>query len=310
MTKYLPKRIILLLCVLMSLLLTVQMSAAAPQKEYWNQWAEFNPTSLKEIHYSVWSEFLKKYLVISDNQIYVQYNKVSSTDKNKLGRAIELLSAINIAEYTRNQQLAFWINLYNMETVYLILQHYPVKSIMDIGSGVFSHGPWDIKLLVINGVKLSLNDIEHRILRPIWNDPRIHAAVNCGSISCPNLQETPFDADHIQVQLNQGFKSFINSPKGMDVSKDNKINLSEIFSWYGEDFGREKNMREFIASYLNNENKRKIVLNSDNKLYFQQYNWGLNISPSVSKAENKLMATNASHHVNKNNNLNNKRDVK
>lgn len=283
MIKFSPWRVLVSICILISLLFTSQITNAAPQKEYWNQWVAFNPLSVKEIHYPAWRAFLEKYLVIQDNQIYVQYKQVSKEDKRLLANEIKQLSQIKLSDYKRDQQLAYWINLYNMETVNLVLQHPEVKSITEIKSGVFSHGPWDEKLLIVDGIKLSLNDIEHRILRGIWNDPRIHAAVNCASISCPNLQETPFVAKHIYVQLNQAFGQFVNSSKGLEI-KNNGIYLSQIFSWYSEDFGDKKQMREFIASYVSDKKKQELLLDQNNKLSFQTYNWQLNVAPLLNQA--------------------------
>lgn len=278
MIKFSPWRVLVFICILISFLFTSPITNAAPQKEYWNRWVAFNPLSVKEIHYPAWRTFLEKYLVIQDKQIYVQYKKVSKEDQRLLANEIKQLSQVKLSDYKRDQQLAYWINLYNMETVNLVLQHPGIKSITEIKSGVFSHGPWDEKLLIVDGIKLSLNDIEHRILRGIWNDPRIHAAVNCASISCPNLQETPFVAKHIYVQLNQAFGQFVNSPKGLEI-KNNSIYLSQIFSWYGEDFGDKKQMREFIASYASDKKKQELLLDQNNKLSFQTYNWQLNAAP-------------------------------
>ena len=105
------------------------------------------------------------------------------------------MSDLTITDYNKKEQLAYWINLYNSLTIKVVLEHYPVKSIKEIKlSGIFKPGPWKKELVIIEGKKLSLDNIEHDILRPIWKDNRVHYAVNCASIGCPNLQNSAFTA--------------------------------------------------------------------------------------------------------------------
>ena len=107
-----------------------------------------------------------------------------------------MLSGVAIGGYAPDEQRAFWINLYHALTVRVILSHYPVSGIreIDISPGLFARGPWDRKLIPVEGVELTLNDIEHRILRPIWRDPRVHYALNCASLGCPDLRRRPIPA--------------------------------------------------------------------------------------------------------------------
>ena len=140
--------------------------------------------------------FLAQHLRTGEDGIArIGYGAVSDEDRKSLDAYIAALAghpgsrrALNRAE-----QQAYWINLYNALTVQVILDHYPVESIrdIDISPGLFADGPWGKKLVTIEGEAVSLDDIEHRILRPIWKDPRIHYAVNCASIGCPNLQAGP-----------------------------------------------------------------------------------------------------------------------
>ncbi|MFT6834838.1 MAG: hypothetical protein ACJA0H_000870 [Francisellaceae bacterium] len=248
---------------------------AAPAKQYWNKWVSFDPFSTLQITYPVWKNFLSNYTTIKDSQVYIKYAAVSKQDKNALGNEIKKLSILDIAKYNRNEQFAYWINLYNMETVYLILQNYPISSITKIKAGYFSFGPWDKKLLKVDGTELSLNDIEHRIIRPIWNDPRIHAAVNCASISCPNLLTVPFQANTINSQLNTAFSNFVNSSKGVKVN-GSTLELSKIFEWYSIDFGDSSlDMKNFISYYIKPKALKQKILNT-NTIAYQNYNWNLN----------------------------------
>ncbi|MFT4693592.1 MAG: hypothetical protein ACI8TE_000482 [Francisella sp.] len=125
------------------------------------------------------------------------------------------------------------------------------------------------------GKSLTLNDMEHRIIRPIWKDPRIHSAVNCASFSCPNISVEAYNGNVIDKQLNTSFSAWVNSHKGV-VLTNSKIYLSQIFSWYGSDFGNETQMRDFISNYVNDKNIKEKLLNGNNEIYFEKYNWNLN----------------------------------
>ncbi|WP_108650129.1 DUF547 domain-containing protein [Dongshaea marina] len=265
----------MLRALLLALSLFSFATLAAPAKEYWNLWVADNPLSQQTIQYPVWKSFLKSYWHEQQGQSLLDYAGVTAKDKQALNQAINRLSELQISSYNRDQQLAYWINLYNMLTVKVILQHYPVKSILDISPGVFSSGPWDEKLIKVEGQSLTLNDIEHRILRPIWNDPRIHAAVNCASIGCPDLRRAPFTGSHIDSELNQAFRHFVNSPKGVALS-GSKVELSSIFKWYGKDFGSPAQMLGYISDYLENPALKKALKNPKVKLDYQKYNWQLN----------------------------------
>jgi hypothetical protein len=119
-----------------------------------------------------------------------------------------------------------------------VLEHYPVDSIrkIAISPGLFSAGPWGKKLVTVEGKALSLDDIEHRILRPIWRDPRIHYAVNCAALGCPNLQPEAFTADNEEALLERAAHDYVNHPRGATVA-DGKLTVSSIYVWYQADFG-------------------------------------------------------------------------
>jgi len=213
---------------------------AAPKADLWPLWEANNPASIQKIDHAVWDAFLSAYVKADGKNGLntVAYGKVTAQDRSKLDLYIKTLERVQVASLDRKEQMAFWINLYNAGTVRLILERYPVASIRDIKlGGVLSSGPWDEKLFSIAGEKLSLNDVEHRILRPIWKDNRIHYAVNCASVSCPNLQPTAFTAENTERLLDEAARAYVNSPRGADFS-GGKLVLSSIYSWYAEDFGR------------------------------------------------------------------------
>ena len=138
--------------------------------------------------------------------------------------------------------MPYWINFYNALTVEVILENYPVESIRDIKSGLFSSGPWGAELVRVEGHDLSLDDIEHEILRPIWKDKRIHYAVNCASISCPNLARTAYtEQQHRRICWSRA-PGTISTARAACASKDGEIIASKLYSWYDDDFGNEQDL--------------------------------------------------------------------
>jgi len=260
------------------LLIMINTSAfAAPKAELWPHWQTNDAQSNISIDHSAWAQFLDKYLVISqsDRANLVRYAEVSEIDKDALNRYLVTLSQVPISKLNRAEQKAVWINLYNALTVQTILSHYPVKTIRDISSGWFSGGPWDLKLISLEGVELSLNDIEHRILRPIWQDSRVHYAVNCASMGCPNLQSVPFSAENSDKLLDKAAREFINSSRGVAV-QGKHLYLSSIYDWFQVDFGASeaaviKHLEKFATDDLADtiKNYRKNIS--------YQYDWNLNL---------------------------------
>ncbi len=181
-----------------------------------------------------------------------------------------------ISTYNRQEQKAFWINLYNALTVKVILDHYPVNSIrdIDISPGWFSDGPWGAKLVIIEGEELSLDDIEHRILRPIWQDPRIHYAVNCASLGCLNLAPIAYTAHNIEELLDQGTWAYINHPQGVTF-KNGKLQVSSIYQWFQEDFGGSREgVLQHLRSYAREQLAEQLQTYRGKLIY--DYDWGLN----------------------------------
>ncbi|MBF0280004.1 MAG: DUF547 domain-containing protein [SAR324 cluster bacterium] len=216
---------------------------AAPNAELWPRWQQHDPESRQTIDHQFWALFLKRYLQTNDPSgiFRVAYQTVTKEDKILLSDYIRELSSLPILEYGLQEQAAYWINLYNALTIQLILDHFPVESILDIdiSPGFFSFGPWDAKLISVDGVELSLNDIEHRILRPIWKDNRFHYAINCASLGCPNLAPVPYTSVNLEAALERGARAYINHPRGA-FFKDGELSVSKIFNWFEEDFGGDE----------------------------------------------------------------------
>lgn len=199
---------------------------------------------------------------------------MTAPDKQSLDRYVATLAAVPVAKLNRAEQKAYWINIYNALTVKIILDNYPVKSIRDIRSGLFSPGPWELKLARVEGVELSLNDIEHRILRPIWEDNRVHYAVNCASLGCPNLQPEPFTAANTEELLNRGARQFVNHPRGVRLEQGRLV-LSSIFDWFGSDFGgSEAALLAHLQQFAAPELAAKLKAYRGTLSY--QYDWRLN----------------------------------
>jgi hypothetical protein len=193
--------------------------------------------SSRRLDHAAWSRFLGTYLVLgSDGVNRVAYGRVDAAGRALLDSYIATLEASAVSRLSRPEQLAYWINLYNAVTMRVVLQHYPVGSIRDIGGGLFGTGPWSAKLVIVEKEPLSLDDIEHGILRPIWRDPRIHYALNCASISCPKLQPVAFTAENAERLLDEAARAYVNDRRGVQIT-DGRLIVSSIYVWYHEDFG-------------------------------------------------------------------------
>jgi hypothetical protein len=171
---------------------------------------------------------------------------------------------------SREEKLAFYINAYNILTIQLIVDHWPLESIRDIGN--FFRGPWDIVMLENADGELTLDDIEHEIIRSL-GEPRIHFAVNCASVSCPDLRAEPYTASRLDEQLEEQTRDFLANPgKGVTV-EGNDLRVSKLFDWYEEDFGD-------IAGFVR-EHKQGIEFKRIDG--YLDYNWSLNDNSLISK---------------------------
>ncbi len=252
---------------LMVSMLFSTLSWSAPKSELWAYWNQSNEQNQASIPHHTWQGFLDSYLVKEGENTLVRYRSVSNSDKAQLNAYIKQLEQINPLNYSKNEQYAYWVNLYNAVTVDLILEAYPVKSITKLG-GIFSFGPWGDDVVKVNDKDLTLNDIEHRILRPIWQDARTHYAVNCASLGCPNLQQTAFTASNTEALLEQAAEQFVSSNKGVQI-QDDKLILSSIYEWFSVDFGNKTSLTQHLVKYQN----QPIDLNG--KVSYE-YDWSLN----------------------------------
>ncbi|MFN3202158.1 MAG: DUF547 domain-containing protein [Bradymonadia bacterium] len=174
---------------------------------------------------------------------------------------------------SRNARLAFWINAYNALTINSVLQHMPgIKSVQDPYP---EFGFFKRKDHTIGGKKLSLNDIENNIIRPRFKDARIHAALNCASVSCPPLAPFAFTAKKLNGQLQRQMKKFINDKSRNAIGAE--VKLSQIFNWYGDDFKAAGGVAAYMAKFLDADQAKAVAdAEAAGKVQFLEYNWGLN----------------------------------
>jgi len=250
---------------------------AAAKPDLWEYWLQNDPSATIRVDHSAWDRFLQSYLVKRKNAVtLVQYGRVSATDRDTISAYIRKLVQTPVSRLHRAEQKAFWINLYNALTVKVILDHYPVKSIrdIDISPGLFSDGPWGKKLISVESQQISLDDIEHRILRPIWKDPRVHYGVNCASIGCPNLQPVAYTRDNTDDLLDIGAREYVNHDRGVRF-EEGRLVVSSIYSWFEVDFGsKEAGVVAHLKKYARPELLEK--LESVNRITDTDYDWGLN----------------------------------
>ena len=195
--------------------------------------------------YAGWDALVKKHVrwLPDKTQTRVDY-AAFQRDRAELKKVLDALSAVSKAEFEpwpRAQRMAFLINAYNAFTIELILSQYPdLKSIKDLGS--FVQSPWKKKFFTLLGEARHLDWIEHDQLRPLYSDPRVHAAVNCASIGCPALRNEAFSAARLEAQLEDGLRRFL-ADRTRNRVRDGKLEVNAIFKWFREDF--EKGQQGF-----------------------------------------------------------------
>ncbi len=216
------------------------------------KFAKWNDMSDARIDHSAWGAFLGAYVeeAAADGVNRVRYGTVSAEDRRRLDAYIAKLASADSTALSKGEAFAYWANLYNALTVDLILDHYPVKSIRDIKPSLLAIGPWKMVVVTVQGEALTLDDIEHGILRPAFKDPRAHYAVNCASIGCPNLRAIPFTGNNLDQTLDQAARDYINHPRGARFDERGRLIVSSIYQWFAEDFGgSEQGVIDHLSRY-------------------------------------------------------------
>jgi hypothetical protein len=205
----------------------------------------------------------------------VRYGDLKRRALAGLAAYIAQLQEVRASALSTGDQMAFWINLYNAKTLHVLAENYPVAPIKDInlGGGFFGRGPWKANLLKIEGRDLSLDNIEHDILRQKFNDPLIHYALNCASVGCPNLQKQTYRAATLEDQLRAGAHAYVNNPRGLSVN-GNRLTASKIYRWYAADFGGAAGLSRHWAAYAAPKLKNQLTALGSVDRYV--YDWSLN----------------------------------
>ncbi len=244
--------------------------------------AQFARSGTETFDHSAWTDLLKTYVKPSPDGVNrVDYDGLKRSGRPALAAYLKTLESTDVNRLARNEQFAYWANLYNAKTVDIILQYYPVKTIrdIDISPGLFSNGPWGKKVATVNGVALSLDDIEHVIMRPSYNDPRIHYAVSCAAVGCPNLGTAAFTGPALEDQLNKAARDYVNDRRGFTIS-GNRITASKLYKWYQDDFGgSEAEVLRHALQYAAPDLAAKLKSIADIRSF--AYDWSLNGTKSL-----------------------------
>jgi hypothetical protein len=250
---------------------------AAPKAERWPRWEAHDPASTLEADHAPWDRFLARHRVAgADGIARVGYGRVPAADKAALDAYVAALAATPVSRLARPAQYALWVNLYNALTVKVVLEAWPVTSIRDIriSPGLFAVGPWGRRLATVEGEALSLDDVEHRILRPGWRDPRTHYALNCASLGCPDLPPAAFTPANAEALLEAGARAYVNHPRGAELA-GGRLTVSSIYVWFREDFGGDDagviaHLRRHAAPPL------AAALAGATRIAADRYDWAIN----------------------------------
>ena len=227
-----------------------------------------NSRSDTAVDHSIYANLLKKYV----HQGNVDYRGFKM-EESKLDQYLKVLENVDSKRLSGNEQFAFYINAYNAWTIKLILSEYPgVKSIKDLGN--ILRTPWKKKICRIDGDAITLDDIEHHILRPRFKDPRVHFAINCAALSCPFLASEPFLGSTLDRQLDDATRAFINNPK-RNYLEGNTLYVSRIFTWFSKDFNDD--VIGFFLKYADGNLKKELEVKKNSiKIKYLNYDWSLN----------------------------------
>ena len=227
-----------------------------------------SPNRASTVNHEIWADLLGKYIK-PDGVDYTGFKK----EEERLDQYLKVLENTDPEKLPRNEQYAYYINAYNAWTIKLILSGYPgVKSIKDFGT-VFK-SPWQKEWVRVNGEVVTLDHVEHDILRPRYKDPRVHFAINCSAASCPPLRPEPFLADTLDQQLDDSTRSFVNDANSYRL-EGNTLYVSRIFKWFSEDFNEDA--LGFYLQYAEGDLKENLTRKKDRiQVKYMHYDWSLN----------------------------------
>ena len=256
------------------------MAPAAARAEVDPAFAAHTKGSTATVDHAAFDTLLKTYVATDAQGLNrVGYKAFKASGHAALKAYLAGLEKVDVAKLDRPEQFAFWSNLYNAKTIDIVVDKYPVKSIKDISLGggllaAVTGGPWKAKSLRALGREMSLDDIEHGLLRPLFKDPRVHYAVNCASVGCPNIGREALTGAKLEAQLDAAAKAFINSRRGIRVA-GGQVTASSIYSWFQADFGGSAvGVLEHARKYADPALKQK--LEGITGIAEFNYDWSLN----------------------------------
>ena len=224
--------------------------------------------------HQAWDDLLGEYVVESDDGVNrFDYGRLKDTaaDSAKLDAYLESFANFDVETLDENEQFAAYANIYNALTVQYIVGRYPTKSIR----AGFIVGPWKRVFTQINGEELSLDAIEHEILRAEWDDPRVHYAVNCAAYSCPNLQTDAWFGETLDDDLDRAARAYVNDPRGVTIRRNGTLQVSTIYIWFREDFGGSNDgVIDHLIEYAEPELAAQIE--AKRRITKHEYDWDLN----------------------------------
>ncbi|TDU28670.1 uncharacterized protein DUF547 [Panacagrimonas perspica] len=285
-----PTRRALLLGLALSPVLAI---AAPPKAERWERWTRNNPAAPRVLNHTLWTQFLGRYVVTgADGVARVRYGAVSGEDRGYLRVYLDQLQRTEVSKLRPDEQLAYWINLYNAHTVKLVLERYPLASILSIAisPGLFAKGPWGANMLKVEDETLSLDDIEHRILRPLWHDPRTAYALCRAAIGSPNLASEAYTASNAGAMFDAAARAFVNTPRGVRFDEKGRLQVSSLYEWLKPDFGAKDadviaHLRQYAAPALAEQ------LASVTRIGGDAFDWKLNDQIDDSQGGGELAPT-------------------
>jgi hypothetical protein len=212
--------------------------------------------------------------------------RANSADRAALDAYIAEMARRRPSAMARNAAFAYWGNLYNAVTLKVVLDRYPVASIRDIKSDSWFDpkayiGPWRQPRVTVEGRRLSLDDIEHVIMRPTFKDPRVHYIVNCASYGCPNLMARVWRASTLEADLDAAARAFVNHPRGVTVLPSGGLRVSSIYKWFIEDFGgNDAGLIAHFRAFAKPELSQRLATSP--RIVEDAYDWSLNRSRPIS----------------------------
>ena len=234
-------------------------------------------------------EVLGKHQGRQENLSRIDYARVRPRDRQMLRDYLTRMQAVPVSTLNKAEQRAYWLNLHNALVVSIILDHYPVASVLDIdlSDEPIRRGPWPAKLIVVEDRPLSLDNIAHNILRPIWRDERTIYGLTCGALGCPEPSPTAFRGDNVEDLLDQAAARFINHPRGAAIREmdnrrdslegDGRLFSSSIYIWFAEDFGQKGSDQDIIAHLRRYADDRLgPMLDRASEIDAHDFNWKIN----------------------------------